>query len=76
VNREEAVSLLKEMMTICGSFHDAQVVSIRRDNANESWELHVHCVPHRSEIPCIEKIVAKHCLEMVTSNGKTIFRSL
>ena len=76
MNRQEAVSILKEMMVICGSFRDAQAVSIMRDKTNDSWELHVHCIPQPSETACIKKIVAQHSLEMVTINGKTVFRSL
>jgi hypothetical protein len=76
MNRQETVSILKEMIAICGSFRDAQAVSIGRDKANDSWELHVHCVPHPSEVACLEKIVAEHSLKMLTSNGKTVFRSI
>jgi len=76
MNRQEAVSILKEMMAVCGSFRDAQVVSIGRNKANDGWELRVNCVPHPSEIACLEKIVDEHSLEMFTSNGKTVFRSL
>jgi hypothetical protein len=75
MNRQEAVSILKEMIAICSSFRDAQAVAIAKNKANDNWELQVHCVPHPSEIACLEKIVAEHLLEMVTSNGKTVFRS-
>jgi hypothetical protein len=76
MNRQEAVSILKEMIAICGAFHDARAVSIGRAKANDSWELQIYCVPHPSEIECIEKIATKHDLEMITSNEKILFRSL
>ena len=76
MNRKEAISILKEMMTVCGSFYDSQSVSIAKDKANDGWELHVYSVPHPSEIACLEKIVAKSNLEMIISNGKIVFRSL
>ena len=75
MKRQEAVLILKEMMAVCGSFHDAQAVSLARDKTKDSWELHIHCVPDQSETECIEKIVAEHSLEMVTTIGKTVFRS-
>ncbi len=31
-NRQEAVLLLKEMAAVCGSFRDAQSVSIEKNN--------------------------------------------
>ncbi len=67
--------LLKEIMAICESFHYAQAVSIVNDKKSGSWELRVHWVPDPSETERLEKIVAKHGLEMVTSNGRTVFRS-
>jgi hypothetical protein len=75
VNRQEAVSLLKEMIVVCGSFNDAQSVSIQNNKKSNSWELHVNWVPHPSEIACLEKIVAIHILEMVTINGRYVFRT-
>ena len=74
MNRQEAVLLLKEMIAVCGSFHDAQSVSIEKDKKINSWELHVAWVPNESEVNCLEKIVANHGLEMVTINGCLIIR--
>lgn len=67
-------SLLKEMIAVCGSFHDAQSVSIEKDKKINSWELHVAWVPNESEVNCLEKMVANHGLEMVTINGCLIIR--
>lgn len=76
MNRQDAVLILKEMIAVCGSFRDAQAVSIVKDKVTNSWELQVYCVPHLSEIACLEKIVVARNLEMVTANGKTVFRSI
>ena len=76
VNRQEAVSLLKELMTDCESFHTAQAVSIQRDKLNDSWEIKVSWIPHPSDTECLKRINAKHNLEMETLDGKTVFRSL
>jgi hypothetical protein len=75
MNRQEAVLLLKEIVSVCGSFNNAQVVSIDNNPKSNSWELQVNYVPHPSEIACLEKIVANHTLEMVNINGRFIFRS-
>jgi hypothetical protein len=74
MNRQEAVLLLKEMAAVCGSFHDAQAVSIEKNKKSDSWELHVSSIPHPTEVLCLEKIVATHGLEMVTINGRLVFR--
>jgi hypothetical protein len=74
MNRQEAVLLLKEMAAVCGSFHDAQLVSIEKNKKSNSWELHVNSIPHPSEVVCLEKIVDSHGLEMVTINGSLVFR--
>ena len=73
LNRQEAVLLLKELASICGSFNDAQAVSLQKDKENNGWELHVNCVPTPSEVACIEKILAKHSYEMLTIKGCSLF---
>ena len=73
MNRQEAVLLLKEMVAVCGTFQDAQAVSIEKNKKSNSWELHVNSIPHPSEVLCLEKIVASHDLEMVTVNGRLVF---
>ena len=75
MKREEAVSLLKEIMTDCESFHTAKAVSIQYDRTNDSWALSVTWLPYPSETDCLNKIIAKHNLEMTTKNERTIFHS-
>lgn len=75
MNRQETVSLLKEIIAVCGSFYDARAVSIQIDKNSDSWELQVNWVPNPSEAECLQKILAKHILEMVTINGYCVFRS-
>ena len=75
VIRRETVSLLRELMTDCESFHTAQAVSIQYDKLKDSWELHVSWIAHPLETECLKKICTGHGLEMVMSNGKTVFRS-
>lgn len=75
MNRQETVSLLKEIIAICGSFYDARAVFIQNVENDDSWELHVYWVPNPSEIDCLEKILTRRILEMVTVNGHYVFRS-
>ena len=75
MNRQETVSLLKEMIAVCGSFFDARAVSVQNGGNSDSWELHVYWVPNPSDIECLQKILAEHILEMVTINGRSVFRS-
>lgn len=62
-------------MADCESFRSAKAVSIEYNKANKSWELNISWTPHPSENECLEKIVTKHSLEMVTSGERTVFRS-
>ncbi|HUK84880.1 MAG TPA: hypothetical protein VLU95_03360 [Candidatus Acidoferrum sp.] len=62
-------------MNDCESFQSAKAVSIEYKKLTHSWELNISWIPHPSEGQCLEKIVIKHDLEMVTSGERTIFRS-
>ena len=76
MNRQETISLLKEIIAICGSFQNAKAVSIVYDKTRNAWELHVYCTPYPSEIDCIKQIVINHGIEMINSNDMTVFRSI
>ena len=67
--------LLKEIMADCESFHTAKAFSVESNKANDNWELNLSWMPHPTENECLNKIVTKHGLEMLTSNERTIFRS-
>ena len=75
MDRQETVLLLKEVMTVCGSFYTAKTVSIAYNKANDSWELCASWIPDQSEIELLNKIIAKHGLERVTTSECTTFRS-
>ena len=74
LNREEAVSLLKEIMVTCISFRTAQVVSISKDKGKDGWVLSANWVPETAENECLSKITAERNLEVNTQNGCTVFR--
>lgn len=63
------------MIAVCGSFSDARAVSVKNCGNSDSWELHVYWVPNPSDIECLQKILAEHILEMVSINGRSVFRS-
>ena len=75
LDRQSAVSVLKEILVDCGSFSSVKAEAIAYNSDNDSWELNISWVPHQSETECLEKIVTKYALEMVTSNERTVFRS-
>jgi hypothetical protein len=75
MNREETVSLLKELMTDCESFHTAKAVSLEYKRVSDSWELNTSWIPHPSETDCLNRILVMRNLEMITSNERTAFRS-
>lgn len=68
--------MLKELMTDCDSFHTAKAVSVESNRADDNWQLNLSWVPYPTENECLKKIVTEHGLEMLTSNERTIFRSV
>ena len=73
MKREDAVSLLKEIMGSCPSFLEAQAVSLFEERSG--WGLSVFWVPHATDGNCLEKIIANRHLEVATLDGRMTFRS-
>ena len=67
--------LLKEIMAFCESFRYAQAVSLESGKVNSNLELRVFWAPDKSETKWLQKIVAKHGVEMATVNERLVFRS-
>ena len=74
LKRQDAVSLLREIMTACLSFCAAQAVSLTESNEG-NWELSVFWVPDALDGDCLDKIVAARNLEVISTNGRLVFRS-
>jgi len=74
LNREEAVSLLKKVMAACPSFYTAQAVSLGREK--DGWTLSAYWVPHTLDKNCLDNIIVEHGLEVATSGGQIVFRSI
>jgi hypothetical protein len=73
MKREEAVTLLKELLLICPTFVTAAAVSLFEEK--DAWGLSVMWTPDVRDGNCLEKIVAKYNLDIVTSGERTTFRS-
>ena len=69
INRQEMVSLLREIIAVCGSFNYARALSFQNSGNEDSCELHVYWVPTSSETECLQKLLVHHILEMMTING-------
>ena len=74
MNRQQAVLLLKEIMTTCSSFFDTTMVSINHNEANSAWELHVGWTPHPLETECLKRTIVKYGAEIFLLNEQTVFR--
>jgi len=73
MKREEAVSILKEIMLSCNSFYSAQAVSISKDTETQGWILSAKWVRPDSEITCLDSITLAHNAEIKEIVGHTIF---
>jgi hypothetical protein len=73
LKREEAVALLKIIVSSCESFSNAQSVSIAKEN--DAWILDVSWLPDHIDAECLRAIAKKQFLEIINSNGHTVFRS-
>jgi hypothetical protein len=75
MKREEALSLLKELMVVCETLRYAPIVSLRMTEPNEQrWELLVKWVSIE-EKGCFDETVRNKGLEVFESiDGYTVFR--
>jgi hypothetical protein len=75
LNREDAISLLRELMFSCESFRNVTIVSIDRDKEREGCSLSVTWVPEYSEKGCLNAIAVKRGLEITTTDRRMVFHS-
>lgn len=76
MNREDAIAVLRKIMASCDSFSTAQAVTITQDKETQSWVLKVNWTPLTEENGCLDKILDAYNLEAITTNGRTVIRSL
>ena len=63
-------------MASCASFYAAQAVNIAEDKEKQGWVLNVNWTPSPNENGYLDKILDEYNLESVTTNGRTVFRSI
>ena len=74
MNREEALSLLKELMIVCETLRFAPVVSLNRSDKTGRWEVRVKWVSDSTEKGCFDKVILERGLEATeAADGYTIF---
>jgi hypothetical protein len=73
LDRDDAVSLLREIVAACESFHSAQAVAITFSHETKNYVLIVNWTPSPLENERLNKILEEHSLEAVTTNGRTVF---
>jgi len=74
MSREELVSLLIELVTVCASFRQASVVSLNRDLATGNWVLAVKLIVQGTEKETMEQITRAHGYNVSEANGYTIIQ--
>ncbi len=73
MKREEALSLLKDLMLSCESMQLAPVVSLTPNSTPGHWKLSLKWVDN-AEKGCFEKIIQERGLKVIeTDDGYTIF---
>jgi hypothetical protein len=73
VKRDEALTLLKELMVVCESMNHAPVVSLTPSLTRGKWKLRVKWVNEHDK-GCFDKIINERGLKATeTEDGYTIF---
>jgi hypothetical protein len=73
LNREAIVSLLKEIMCSCNSFHSVQAVSISKNEGTQDWTLKAKWELPKSEKECLNKLMLKYGVKVLENDGFTVF---
>ena len=74
MNREEALSLLKELMIVCETIRYAPIVSLKKSEREGRWEVRVKWLSESTEKGCFDDLVLRSRLEVTeTPDGYTTF---
>ncbi len=74
MDREEALSLLRELTRVFESLSSVPIVSITNDKESGNWELLVNWVAGDQEKASLNRIAAKYDSKVVEEEGYTVFR--
>jgi hypothetical protein len=72
VSREEAISLLVELASVCRAYLQAPLVYLAKDNSGK-WGLNIKYIAKDQEKECIVTVAAKHDYNTVEIDGFTVF---
>jgi hypothetical protein len=73
MNREDTLSLLKELMAVCESLNYAPIVNIHKNP--DGWELRVKWEAYGIERGCFDNALLERGLQAsVMADGYTVFR--
>ncbi|HKZ87663.1 MAG TPA: hypothetical protein VJ066_00730 [Candidatus Bathyarchaeia archaeon] len=74
MDREETLSLMRELMVVFESLGAVPVVSMVKGKNLVSWELRINWVAGKSEKVCLNSIADKHGFKATEEKGYTLFR--
>ena len=74
MDREEALSLLRELARVFESLSGVPIVSITNDKKTGNWELLVNWVAEDQEKAPLKSIAAKYDSKVIVEDGYAVFR--
>lgn len=75
MSREEAVSLLTELVSVCRTFLQAPVVYLTKDVSGK-WGLNVKWATKGQEKECLERLARQHGYSVAETGDFTIIQKL
>jgi len=73
MRREDVVNLLREIMSSCSSFVNAQAVSITKDSENGDYRLSTKWVVDKFERDFVNNLAQKYGVKISEEDGYTVF---
>ena len=71
MSREETVSLLVELVSVCQSFLQATIVSLMRDGNSGKWGLSAKWIARGEEKECLNRVAQERGYDVAEINGYT-----
>lgn len=76
MDRGDALSLLKELVSSCKSFYYARAVSITREKEGNGCVLSISWIPDSVDMECMKKIAVKRGLKLTIEQDRVVFGML
>ena len=74
MSREETVSLLVELVSVCRTFLQATIVSLIRDGNSGRWGLSAKWIAQGEEKECLDRVAKGRGYGVAEINGYTILQ--